>query len=152
MVNWHPLGTIWHPLESPGMRIDENCCSHSLIILYYTWQLCVTIPVWINQGCCQVSPSWGEPTTKWQVKSTWNIAGNWFQILLWPWGFGYYCFLLFCHIPLVVKILFIGFFRERLNHQPPNQQHKPRPLWASVQVPLWCVPRMHAYACVQFVC
>ena len=22
MVNWHPLGTIWHPLEGPGMYIN----------------------------------------------------------------------------------------------------------------------------------
>ena len=24
MVNWHPLGTIWHPLEGPGMYISPQ--------------------------------------------------------------------------------------------------------------------------------
>ena len=24
MVNWHPLGTIWHPLEGPGRRLQSR--------------------------------------------------------------------------------------------------------------------------------
>ena len=124
------LETTWHPLEGPGMRIDENCFSHSLIILFYTWQLCATIPVWIYPGLRESSFSFvsrkNQPNDK--SRSQVDLKHCWIQVPNFVVTMRFWWFILVSscsgkYIPdIVVKILFIGSFRERLNHQPPNHK------------------------------
>ena len=36
MVNWHPLGTIWHPLEGPGICMSVY---YTLFIQQILWEM-----------------------------------------------------------------------------------------------------------------
>ena len=54
MVNWHPLATVWHPLESPGLHTLEKEYWFSMFAgivwpaswMYIKWLNCVQ--GWIN--------------------------------------------------------------------------------------------------------